>query len=100
PVPSPTPAATPRPTAAPSPVASDVPGLEPSPVPTLAPTPAPTAAPSAAPAASFRTYVVQSGDTLSAIANRYGTTVQAIVSLNNLSDPGRLSIGQVLKIPS
>ena len=102
PAPTRTPAATARPTAAPSPapVATEAPSLEPSTAPTVAPTAPPTAAPSVGPAASFRIYVVQSGDTLSAIASRFGTTVQAIVNLNNLSDPGRLSIGQVLKIPS
>ncbi|MBZ0301255.1 MAG: LysM peptidoglycan-binding domain-containing protein, partial [Anaerolineae bacterium] len=32
-------------------------------------------------------------------AQRYGTTVSALVQANNLSDPNRLSIGQELKIP-
>jgi LysM repeat protein len=54
---------------------------------------------SSGPAASFRTYKVKSGDTLGAIARRYGTTVSALVALNNLPDAGRLSIGQVLLIP-
>ena len=45
------------------------------------------------------TYTVVSGDTLWNIANRFNTTVDAIKSLNNLSN-NMLSIGQVLKIPS
>ena len=45
------------------------------------------------------TYTVQSGDTLYKIADRFNTTVTAIMSLNNLKT-SILSIGQVLKIPS
>ena len=48
---------------------------------------------------AHRTYTVQSGDTLSAIAKQYSTTVQAIMDLNGITDPGRLKIGQVLQIP-
>jgi hypothetical protein len=66
--------------------------------------PPPTARPSKAPAtsepsASFRTYRVKSGDTLSAIASRFDTTVAAIVELNELPNRNSLSIGQVLLIP-
>jgi len=46
-----------------------------------------------------RTYTVKSGDTLYAIAIKHGTTVAAIASLNNISNPNRISVGQVLKIP-
>lgn len=44
-------------------------------------------------------YVVQSGDTLTKIANQFGTTVAAIVALNQLENPDRLSEGQVLQLP-
>jgi LysM repeat protein len=69
--------------------------------PTTAPSPSaePTPKPSPRPAATFRTYVVKPGDSLSAIAARYGVTVGAIANLNNISDPSRLSVGQVLRIP-
>lgn len=46
-----------------------------------------------------RTYTVAAGDTLSGIAGRFGTTVEELVSLNNISDPSKLSIGQVLILP-
>ncbi len=43
--------------------------------------------------------VVQAGDTLSAIAARYGTTVQAIMAANGLRNPDYIYIGQKLVIP-
>ena len=43
-------------------------------------------------------YIVKSGDSLYIIANKYGTTFNAIKSANNLTS-NLLSIGQVLKIP-
>jgi lysozyme len=46
-----------------------------------------------------RTHTVKSGDTLYALAIRYGTTVAAIASANNLSDPNNIKVGQVLIIP-
>mgnify|MGYP002533734289 CR=1 FL=1 len=44
-------------------------------------------------------YVVQNGDSLWKIANKYGITVNELKSLNDLTSD-ILSIGQVLKIPS
>ena len=44
-------------------------------------------------------YVVQSGDTLSAIAVEFGVTVEEIVAANDLADPDVLTLGQELKIP-
>lgn len=43
-------------------------------------------------------YTVQSGDTLSGIAQRFGTTTQNLVQLNNISNPNLIYPGQVLKI--
>ena len=45
-----------------------------------------------------RTYTVQSGDTLSGIAAKFGTTYQAIAALNGISNPNLIYPGQVLKI--
>lgn len=44
------------------------------------------------------TYIVQSGDTLSQIAARYGTTVQEIVNLNGITNPNLIFPGEKLKI--
>jgi len=44
-------------------------------------------------------YTVQSGDTLSAIAQRHNARVQDIVNANKISDPTRLRVGQNLFIP-
>lgn len=45
------------------------------------------------------TYVVQKGDSLYSIANKYNTTVDELKRINNLTS-NILSIGQVLKLPS
>lgn len=45
-------------------------------------------------------HVVQSGDTLWALANRYSVSIQQIVAANGLSDPDTLVIGQALVIPT
>ncbi len=45
------------------------------------------------------THTVASGETLGAIARRYGVSQLQIVQANNLSDPNALSIGQELIIP-
>lgn len=44
------------------------------------------------------TYVVQAGDTLSAIARRFETTVAALLELNELANPDVIVVGQVLII--
>jgi LysM repeat protein len=46
-----------------------------------------------------KTYVVEQGDTLFKIAVRFGVTVAALQSANNISDPNKVYPGQVLKIP-
>ena len=44
------------------------------------------------------TYKVKSGDTLSAIAKKYNTTVNKLVQKNNIKDANKIFAGQVLKI--
>ncbi|WP_420825315.1 LysM peptidoglycan-binding domain-containing protein [Streptococcus ruminicola] len=44
------------------------------------------------------TYTVQSGDTLSGIAAKFGTSYQALASLNGLSNPNLIYVGQTLRV--
>jgi len=78
----------------------------PSPTPTPTPTPSPTATPAPTPAQAPTTgtqsveYIVQSGDTLLRIANRFGVTTQQIISFNSISNPNLIRVGQRLLIPT
>jgi murein DD-endopeptidase MepM/ murein hydrolase activator NlpD len=45
------------------------------------------------------TYTVAPGDTLGAIANRFGVTIADLVAFNGIADPNLLAVGQVLAIP-
>ena len=94
----------------PSPTPTDQPSAIPSPTPTAAPTPVPTPTPIAeptlaptaeptAPPPQQQTYTVQQGDTLSLIAQRFGTTAAAIQAANAIQNPNEIFIGQVLVIP-
>lgn len=44
------------------------------------------------------TYTVQSGDTLSSIADKFGTTYQVLAAINGIGDPNQIWPGQVLKV--
>lgn len=44
-------------------------------------------------------YTVVSGDTLSGIAGRYGTTYQKLAEYNGIADPNKIYPGQQIKIP-
>lgn len=88
---SPTPTPTQMPTATPTPHPSETPTPTVTmviPTPTLTPTPI-----------AGIEHTVAPGEVLSAIAAQYGVTVEAIVAANNLEDPNRLEVGQVLLIP-
>lgn len=75
---------------------------------TTPPAPAPPSAPAPVPGTGPVTteiqvlqpnYTVAPGDTLGSIARRYGTSVDALASINNLENRNSLSIGQKLIIP-
>ncbi len=87
-----------------TPEATAPPPAQSSPTSTPQPTPQPTSqpAPQRSPTAALprREHTVAAGDTLFDIARRYGTTVDALVSANNLPNRNAtLRVGQRLLIP-
>ena len=74
---------------------------EPTPTPTATP-PSATATPEATPSPTPTptTYVVQPGDTLGEIADRFGVDVEALAAANDITDPGLIYAGQTLVIPA
>ena len=93
---------------------ADLPNAQPvvqPPLPTLAPTPLPlveptlvlpTLMPTAIAAASPTlppTHLVQSGETLSLIATRYGLPLDSLIAANHLDNPDVVWVGQALVIP-
>ena len=44
-------------------------------------------------------YVIKSGDCLSKIAAKYGTTVSILCQINNISNPDKIYAGNKLLIP-
>jgi LysM repeat protein len=57
------------------------------------------ASPLVSPSAPIRRYTVRAGDTLLAVARRYGTSVKALQAANSIANPANIRIGQVLRIP-
>ena len=43
-------------------------------------------------------YVVKSGDTLSAIASKYGTTYQQLAKINGIANPNKIYTGQKIRV--
>jgi LysM repeat protein len=70
---------------------------------TTNPPPAATSVPPAAtqppPATGTQTYIVQPGDTLSRIAQRFGVAMASIMSANGIVNPNVIYVGQRLTIP-
>jgi LysM repeat protein len=58
------------------------------------------AAPRPTPAPAYVRHVVQPGENLLRLTERYGVTQSAIVQINGLKDPDHLSVGDVLLIPT
>ena len=72
-----------------------IPGATSAPAAAAAPAPAPAPAPSS----TGTRHVVVSGDTVSRIAARYGSTVAAIIAANGLDSRALIRVGQTLIIP-
>ena len=67
------------------PAAEGRPAVQPAPLPRVAPV--------------TEVYVVRSGDTLAAIAERRRTTVERLLELNPGVDPAALAVGQSIRVP-
>lgn len=63
-------------------------------------TPRQSTLPARAPAGAPTEYVVKAGDTLGAIADSVPVPLDALMQLNNITDPNQIRVGQVLKIPN
>ena len=99
------PTMTPRPTFTPTalPTSTPTPTVTPTPLPpTATPTPTvlPTATPAVTPTVTPQAHVVQSGETLSGIAEAYGVTVDELMKANSLQSRSLISVGQELVIPT
>jgi murein DD-endopeptidase MepM/ murein hydrolase activator NlpD len=77
-----------------------MPPVELSPVPiALNITPTPNPSRFDLPPQGMQEHTVQSGDTLSSIAEKYGTTLESLLGVNQLINPNILSIGQIIQLP-
>lgn len=80
---------------------TELPPVPAAPPPSVASRPARPAAPAPLPVvAGENEYIVQSGDTLLAIAKRYRVELVALMNLNAISDARKLRVGQRLQIPA
>lgn len=65
--------------------------------------PAPAKTPAKKPAKAepkYNEYTVKKGDTLTAIAEKYGTTWRTLAVVNNIADPDVITVGQKIKVPA
>ena len=107
---------TPTPTATSSPVPQAAPSLAPAQTPRIAATAPPAGSEQPKPTAPLsdstvtstaevvaasreRSYRTEQGDTLSAIASAFGMSAEELAEANNITDPTRLRVGQILLIP-
>ena len=57
-----------------------------------------TTTPAPQPEPSYGTYTVMAGDTLSGIAEKFGTTYQELAAINGIADPNVIHVGQIIKL--
>lgn len=84
--------------APPAPVVAETPPPAPAPPPKVEVKPKPE--PAKTPSASVTTHTLAAGETLYRLSVKYGVSVDALQKANNITDPGRLQIGQKLVIPA
>jgi LasA protease len=89
-------------TATPEPLMAFLPGTLETPLPLTAEATVASGQSASSPASNLRQeqHIVRPGESLSLIAQQYGTTVQTLVALNNITDPNRIEVGQVILLPS
>lgn len=63
------------------------------------PTTTPTATPLPLPTIVLERYSIRAGDTLGALAARFDTSVDELMRLNGITNPGSLQIGREIKVP-
>ncbi len=51
------------------------------------------------PSGAIREYAIQKGDDLTKISERFDTSVDELVKLNNLQDPNLIKVGQMIRLP-
>jgi tetratricopeptide (TPR) repeat protein len=81
------------------PLETQAPSAAPSAQPSAVGSGEPSAAPSAEPSAAAKTYTVVSGDRLTDIAAKFGTTVAILEQLNGIGADGIIHVGDILKLP-
>ncbi len=96
---SPAPSPSVAPTGTPEGTPGGTPGASPTPAATPQATPTPAPSPTTQPP-QFTDYTVQPNDSLSSIAQRFGTTADELARINGIANPNTLDIGQKLKIPT
>jgi LysM repeat protein len=105
PPPEPDPAPKPAPAPAPAPAPESAPamlesiGLTPPPPPPAAPAPAPSPATPAVGGGKPFPYPVGEGETIQSIASAFLVSPEALMKLNNITDPNSLKPGQKILIP-
>ena len=52
------------------------------------------------PASGETTYTIQAGDTLAVIAADFGVSLDRLIEANDIADPDRIEVGDVLVIPA
>jgi len=67
--------------------------------PVATPAPLPKAPPATPEKKNAKVYTVQKGDTAAKIAREHGCTYEELVKFNNIKDPKKIQVGQMLKLP-